>query len=107
MHHWLEPLHWYAISSIESATVDATNTLPDRWCAHRYDMLNYVCLRQNSEKLLIVALSYSLDCLLGFIFSVVLVSTFSRTRFHLQKTRSSFYSQATGDGPLTFPSIRS
>ena len=67
------------------------------WCAHPYDMLSYVCLRQNSEKLLIVVLliapsppfldSFSLFPHLYF---------FPSAQFHLQTAQfSKFFSHAT------------
>jgi hypothetical protein len=56
----------------------------DIWCAHLYDMLSYVCLRQIFEKLLIVITSYnSFTSLFGFILSLSLISAFSRCAISL------------------------
>jgi hypothetical protein len=72
-------------------------------CAHPYDMLSYVCLRHNSEKLLIVVLLITPSPL--FLDSLSLsfphLYFFPSAQFHLQTTQfSKFFSQATGDGPL-------
>lgn len=74
----------------------------DIWCAHPHDMLSYVCLRQNSEKLLISGTYNSFASLFRFILSLFPhLYFFPSAQFHLQTTQfSRFFSQATGDGPL-------
>jgi hypothetical protein len=73
----------------------------DIWCAHLYDMLSYVCLRQNSEKLLIVVLITPSPLFLDSFSLFPLSLRFPGTQFHLQATQfSKFFEQATGGGPL-------
>lgn len=76
-------------------------------CAHPYDMLSYVCLRQNSEKLLIVVLLITPSPLFWDSLSLSLSLSFPHlyffpsAQYHLQTTQfSKLFSQATGDGPL-------
>lgn len=78
-------------------TVDVTNQLLDMWCARRYDI---PCLRQNSEKLLIVALS--LTQLPSWIHTLLSSSLrFPSTRFHLQKRVPAFTRRPQEAGPYT------
>lgn len=85
-------LQWYGISLTKSAKWTYGVPTP-------YDMLGYVCLRQDSEKLLIVVLLITPSPL---ILSLFLISTFFQVRNFTFKQHNflSFSSQATGDGPL-------